>query len=214
MPDKDIFDFEFGKRWRSLAREISRGIKPEIVANKVVKSLINYSAEMNLSLDILELYSILIEIDTFTDIDDKKKLFIKLGTFERNSRNRDISNILTKTCKQICIDIEMKNDNVWQMNLFNNNNISFKEFVIRCFNNILEHEFNGKVNFFFENKQKSSWNNSNYQNSYYQILNNYIEQFAEKLTRDPFLSKQIRVKRIKEKRKSTEEVLHLPIESI
>ena len=108
----------------------------------------------------------------------------------------------------------MKNDNVWQMNLFNNNNISFKEFVIRCFNNILEHEFNGKVNFFFENKQKSSWNNSNYQNSYYQILNNYIEQFAEKLTRDPFLSKQIRVKRIKEKRKSTEEVLHLPIESI
>ena len=99
MPDKDIFDFEFGKRWRSLAREISRGIKPEIVANKVVKSLINYSAEMNLSLDILELYSILIEIDTFTDIDDKKKLFIKLGTFERNSRNRDISNILTKTCK-------------------------------------------------------------------------------------------------------------------
>lgn len=214
MPDKDIFDFEFGKRWRNRAREIARGVKPEIVANNVVKSLINYAAEMNLSLDILELYRILIENDTLVDINNKKRLFMRLATFERSSKNRDISNILTKTCKQICIDIEMVNYKIRQMFLFNSHIISFREFVSRCFNNILEHELNGKVDFFFRNEQNNSWNNSNYQNSYYQFINNYLEQFAEKLTRDPFLSKQIRIKRIKENRKTTEEVLHLPIESI
>jgi len=216
MPDKDIFDFEFGKRWKKPAREINRGINPAIAAINVTKSLMHYLEELKIISDMRKLYNIVNDYIWYTDFKNKITFFNKLRDFERNSKNRDSSIILTETCKKIFINLEyeMNNSDISQMNLFAVKNFSFKEFVINCCNNILDREFHSKMNSSNETKMDRMWNDIEYKNSYHEALNNYIKQVAVKLEKNPFLTKIHRFKRDKEKHKSTEEILHLPIESI
>ncbi|MCL4708324.1 hypothetical protein KJ068_24455 [bacterium] len=210
MPDKDIFDRNLAKGWRNVARSAHCGFDPKDVAHRAAVAL---RRDLRASCGFPgweELYDIL-AVSGKGNEEDALKVFDKAKSFERATDDRDLAGVLTKTFLQIYItimDSQNHGDGKIRFDL-----LSKKEFVKKLCTKFLDYRLHSKIDMIERSGQERGyWSGPEYNQAYFQELNPYLEIIAETLVRDPGFAKPPTFHRYHRVRRTTEELMHIPIE--
>lgn len=210
MPDKDIFDRNLAKGWRSVARRAHCEFDPKDVAHRTAVALRRDLRALFGFPGWEELYNILAVSDKGKE-DDALKVFDKARSFERATDDRDLAGVLTKTFLQIYITImDSQNHGDGKIRF---EPLSKKEFVKKLCAKFLDYRLHSKIDMIERSSQERGyWSDPNYRQAYIQELDPYLEMIADTLVRDPGFAKPPTFPRYHRVRRTTEELMHTPIE--